>query len=147
MTGSVKQDILALLGEQEAAVARGDAKGVVAPMADDIISYDLPPPLEYGGAGASALEGYEQWFATWSGPVTTELIDPTIMVDGDLAVVFGLSRMRGTKSDGTVIDSWNRRTAVLRRHAGAWAIVHEHSSYPLAMDGSGRALTDLKPGS
>jgi ketosteroid isomerase-like protein len=32
-----------------------------------------------------------------------------------------------------------------RRIDGAWKIVHEHASVPFAMDGSFRALVDLKP--
>lgn len=67
------------------------------------------------------------------------------MIDGDLAVAFGLSRMSGIKTDGTKVDSWSRRTIVLRRIGGSWKIIHEHASFPMAMDGSGRAVTDLLP--
>ncbi|BAT59518.1 hypothetical protein GJW-30_1_02051 [Variibacter gotjawalensis] len=142
----VVEEILGVLREQEKATASGDAASVVAPMATDIVTYDLPPPLEYHGAGEPAADGLRAWFATWRGPVTVELRDPTVMVDGNLAVVFGLSHMRGQKKDGGSIDTWNRRTVVLRRNGGGdWRIVHEHSSYPLRMDGSGKAATDLKP--
>lgn len=145
MPETPKNQILALLRAQEKATARGDAAGVVAPLADDLVTYDMPPPLEYRGAGAPMIEGLEQWFATWDGPVTAELSAPTIIVEGDLAVVFGLSRMRGRKKDAGPLDSWNRRTVVLRRANGMWCIVHEHLSYPMKMDGSGQAATDLKP--
>ncbi|WP_353042277.1 nuclear transport factor 2 family protein [Mesorhizobium sp. M1423] len=53
--------------------------------------------------------------------------------------------MTGIKTDGTKVDSWSRRTIVLRRIAGSWKIIHEHASFPMAMDGSGRAVTDLLP--
>jgi hypothetical protein len=33
----------------------------------------------------------------------------------------------------------------LRRADGAWRIIHEHNSFPLNMDGSGTAATDLQP--
>lgn len=145
MTTDPKAEVLALLRAQEAANARSDAEAVVAPQATDIVAYDLPTPLEYRGAGAEAVDGLNQWFATWEGGVTTELSDPTVIVEGDLAVVFGLSHMRGTKKGEGPLDAWNRRTVVLRRQAGQWRIVHEHSSYPMEMDGSGRAATDLKP--
>jgi ketosteroid isomerase-like protein len=140
------KEILGVLREQEKATASGDAASVVSPMAADIVTYDLPPPLEYRGAGEPAADGLRAWFATWRGPVKVELRDPTVMVDGNLAVVFGLSHMRGQKTDGANIDTWNRRTVVLRRNGGVdWRIVHEHSSYPLHMDGSGKAATNLKP--
>jgi ketosteroid isomerase-like protein len=73
------------------------------------------------------------------------MAEPQLIIDGNLAVAFGLSRMTGVKTDGTEVDSWSRRTVVLRHIAGAWKIVHEHSSFPMAMDGSGRAVTDLLP--
>lgn len=145
MPDDAKTEILALLRAQEAAVARGDAKAVIAPLDDDLVTYDLPAPLEYRGAGEPYAEGLDQWFATWDGPVTVELADPTVIVEGDLAVVFGLSRMQGRKKGDGPVDSWNRQTVVLRRTGGDWRIVHEHKSYPTEMDGSGRSATDLKP--
>lgn len=145
MPDTAEKEILELLRAQEGATARGDAAGVIAPLSSDIVTYDLPPPLEHRGAGAPYAEGLEQWFSTWNGPVTVKLSDPTVIVEGDLAVVFGLSRMAGDKKESGLLDAWNRRTVVLRRIAGAWKIVHEHSSYPMEMDGSGKAATDLKP--
>ena len=145
MAENDEREILALLRAQEDATARGDAAGVIAPLADDVVNYDLPPPLEYRGAAARDADGLNQWFDTWDGPVTVELADPTIIVDGNLAVVFGHSRMRGHKKQSGPVDSWNRRTVVLRRTDDAWRIVHEHNSYPVKMDGSGQAATDLEP--
>jgi len=40
---------------------------------------------------------------------------------------------------------WFRSTLGLRRLDGEWRIVHEHTSTPFHMDGSGRAATDLQP--
>lgn len=137
--------ILALLREQERAIARGDSEAATTLLDAGAVLYDLPPPLEYRGSAARDLALLDAWFATWQDGVTVELADPTVLVEGDLAVVHGLSRMRGEKKDGEQVDNWNRRTVVLRRSGGDWRIVHEHASYPMAMDGSGRAATDLKP--
>ncbi|MGF7151189.1 hypothetical protein FHS96_004852 [Sphingomonas zeicaulis] len=49
MSGTDRDDILALLREQDAATARGDAAGVIAPNEADSVIYDLPPPLEVRG--------------------------------------------------------------------------------------------------
>ncbi|WP_320256464.1 nuclear transport factor 2 family protein [Mesorhizobium abyssinicae] len=56
------------------------------------------------------------------------MADPQIMIEGDLAVAFGLSP--DIKTDGTKVDSWSRQTIVLRRTAGSWKIIHEHASFP-----------------
>jgi ketosteroid isomerase-like protein len=140
-----KESILSVLRAQGAAVARGDAAGVVAAMAENVVSYDLPPPLEARGADARNVEGLNAWFSTWDGGVTVEIAAPTVLVDGDLAVVFGLSRMRGVKKGEGPLDQWSRRTIVLQRRGGDWRIVHEHGSFPMEMDGSGKAATGLRP--
>ncbi|SHG98839.1 Ketosteroid isomerase homolog [Kaistia soli DSM 19436] len=138
-------DVLSVIRDQEDATARGDAGANVNAMSSDVVMFDLPPPLVYRGEQARNIEALEAWFATWSDGVKVHLVDPQFIIEGDLAVAFGLSRMTGIKTDGTKVDSWSRRTIVLKRNAGIWKIVHEHSSFPLAMDGSGRAVTDLLP--
>ena len=110
-----------------------------------MVSYDLPPPLEYRDADARDTGALDQWFATWEDGVTVELANPTVLIDGDLAIVFGLSRMRGNKKDSGPIDIWNRRTVALRRRGGAWEIGDDHSSYPKLKDGSDKAALNLKP--
>jgi ketosteroid isomerase-like protein len=53
--------------------------------------------------------------------------------------------MTGQKKDGPEVDLWFRATACFRREAGRWRITHMHHSVPFAMDGSDKALLDLKP--
>ena len=140
-----ERQVLSVVRAQEDAMAKGDARATIDAMDAAVVIFDLPPPLAYRGEQARDIEGIDAWFATWRDGVTVHMADPQFMIDGDLAVAFGLSRMTGTKTDGTKVDSWSRRTIVLRRAAGSWKIVHEHASFPMAMDGSGRAVTDLLP--
>jgi ketosteroid isomerase-like protein len=140
-----EKEVLSVIRGQEDATAKGDARSNVDAMDPDVVVFDLSPPLAYRGEQARDIEGINAWFATWRNGVTVHMADPQLMIDGDLAVAFGLSRMTGTKTDGTKVDSWSRRTIVLRRIAGSWKIIHEHASFPTAMDGSGRAVTDLSP--
>lgn len=138
-------DVLSVIRAQEEAISNGDAEASVEPMSADVVVFDLPPPLIYRGEQARDVQMIKAWLATWRDGVTVQLADPQIMIDGELAVAFGLSRMTGTKTDGTEVDSWSRRTLVFRRIDGTWKIVHDHASFPLAMDGSGLAVTDLLP--
>ncbi|RWA94596.1 MAG: DUF4440 domain-containing protein [Mesorhizobium sp.] len=140
-----EKEVLSVIRGQEDATAKGDARANVDAMDPDVVVFDLPPPLAYRGEQARDIEGINAWFATWRDGVTVHMADPQIMIEGDLAVAFGLSRMTGIKTDGTKVDSWSRRTIVLRRIVGSWKIIHEHASFPMAMDGSGRAVTDLLP--
>ena len=69
----------------------------------------------------------------------------TIVVGGDVAYAYGLQHMTGTKVDGENADLWFRTTACFRRKGERWLITHMHNSVPFAMDGTDKALVDLKP--
>lgn len=137
--------ILRLLKDRDIAIRSGDAKAAIAPLADDVVVYDLPPPLSYEGAEARDAAALDDWFGTWDGPVRTETPEPRIFIDGDLAVAYGLTRLQGYKKGEGPQDVWLRSTAVLRREGAGWRIFHQHQSFPMMMDGSRRAATDLKP--
>jgi ketosteroid isomerase-like protein len=134
-----------LIKARNAAVYEGDAKRAVAPLAMDVVAYDLQPPLQIAGAAARDADAIAAWLATWDGPVEVEMRDPVVAADGDLAFAHGLSRMYGTKKEFGTGALWFRTTLCLRRIAGAWSVVHEHNSVPMKMDGSGLAATDLQP--
>ena len=142
---SSESEIRNLLKAREQAIASGDAAGALAALASDVVVFDLAPPLQYEGAQARDNSALERWFDTWNGAVTVSLEAPTIVIDGDLAVVFGLQHMRGDKKDVGPLDQWSRSTVILKRQGGAWTIVHEHVSFPMKMNGSGEAATDLLP--
>jgi ketosteroid isomerase-like protein len=142
---SDEEKIRQILKAREEAIARGDAHAVISPLAKNIVVYDLPPPLLYEGEAARSVGGLQSWFETWDGPVQVTADNPAVIISGHLAVAFGLSRMRGNKKKEGALDQWFRSTVVLARHDGDWRIVHEHVSFPMKMDGSGKAATDLQP--
>jgi len=127
------------------AVHAGDARAAIATYTDDVIAYDLAPPLVQPSAMVRDRAGLEQWFATWHGPVRIEAGDITVEVEGNLAVAWSLRHMTGVKVGGGAQSLWFRSTAVLRREDREWRIAHIHDSVPFAMDGSGKALLELTP--
>ena len=127
------------------ALANANVEAVVEPLARDAVVYDLQPPLALVGADARDVDGLRSWLKTWVSPPMVELRDPQILLDSDLAVVYGLNRMRGEKVKEGPVDLWFRTTLVFKRSRSGWAIVHEHNSVPMKMDGSGLAAIDLKP--
>jgi ketosteroid isomerase-like protein len=136
------RDVLARLAR---AVHDKDADGVVAAYTQDLVRYDLPPPLAFEGEKARDTKDLEAWFATWRGPIDITLKDLVIEIDGDLAACRGFIRIAGDKVGGDPSSVWARRTVCLRREEGAWKIFHEHTSVPFYMDGSVRAAVDLEP--
>jgi len=127
------------------AIRARDSARALGSMALCVTSYQLRPPLEYRDGAARRTEDMDAWFATWDGPLEIEIPDPTILVDDDVAVAWGLSRLRGKKRGGQPIELWYRTTLVFQRQVGMWKLVHHHASFPTRMDGSETSATDLAP--
>jgi ketosteroid isomerase-like protein len=144
-TVSDEAQIKDVLDRYVAALHAKDARAAVAVYADDAIAYDLAPPLQIDSEKLRDPAYIQQWFDTWDGPIETAAHELEIVVGGDVAYAFTLRHMTGTKKDGTHADLWFRCTACFRREQGKWKITHAHNSVPFAMDGSNRALLDLKP--
>jgi ketosteroid isomerase-like protein len=136
-----------LLDAYTRALYTKDASGAIAPLADDAVTFDLAPPLQHDPAMTHDPTRLEEWFGTWKGPIISEPRERTIVVDENVAYAYGLQRMTGTKTDGEKVELWFRATACFRRDRddGQWRITHMHNSVPFAMDGSDKALLDLKP--
>ncbi|MGH6641153.1 MAG: YybH family protein [Bradyrhizobium sp.] len=130
-----------LIDQRANALRAKDVDGVVACRTADYVQYSLAPPL----LSIDDPGNISAWFATWRGPIESEVRDLTIVVSGDSAYSFGLSRMTGTKTSGDEVDLWFRETLAFRKVGGRWKIAHEHTSVPFYMDGSFRAAVDLKP--
>jgi uncharacterized protein (TIGR02246 family) len=137
--------VVAVIDRLAAAIRDKDAAALIALLTEDAVSYDLAPPLSQGPESVRDPSGYQYWFATWSSPIRSDGLDLHVEVGGDIANAWCLRHMTGTKTDGEQVDLWFRATACLRREAGEWRISHMHNSVPFAMDGSGKALLDLKP--
>jgi ketosteroid isomerase-like protein len=134
-----------LLDSVTQALFEKDAAGAIAPLADDAVTFDLAPPLKHGPAITHDPARLEEWFGTWKGPIISQPGERTIVVDENVAYAYGLQRMTGTKTDGEKVELWFRATACFRRDDGQWRITHMHNSVPFAMDGSDKALLNLKP--
>lgn len=129
--------------EDWATAIRGkNADGVFRHYAPDVVIFDLAPPLRTTGGNRKSLEA---WFDTWRGPIDYEVTELSITVGGSLAFARSLHRIGGTKADGETPSTWARATTCFAKIRGEWKVVHDHSSVPMYMDGSGRAAADLEP--
>ena len=137
-----EEAIGAVLSGWAEAIGRKDARAALAYVTDDVVEFSLAPPLQFKGKDEAGLN---EWFATWKGPIGDETCDARLIAGSDVAFWYGLVHMTGTKTDGFKVDLWFRQTTGLRKVGGVWKIAHQHASVPFAMDGSGRALLDLKP--
>lgn len=142
MTTPAKDEILALCQRLGQAHRDKDADAIAACYAPDARIYSLAPPL---GERGMDRDGLAAWLATWAGPIRIDAQDVDLAATDDLAYTSALNRIRGVKTDGTDVDLWFRTTMCFRKTHDGWRIVHDHSSVPFLMDGSGRAALDLQP--
>lgn len=138
-------EIHAVLHRFETAIRNRDTQAAIACYAPEVIGYDLAPPLEMGPGAMRDPAGLDGWFETWDGPLEAGGPEPELKVEGTLACAWSLRRMAGHKKGAGPTELWFRSTVVLTKRQGGWKIAHVHNSVPFAMDGSGRALLDLKP--
>ena len=126
------------------AVRNKNAAEAIAVLSDDVVAFDLAPPLRQGPDKARNPALLEEWFHTWKSSIESESHELEIAAAGDIAYAYGLQHMTGTKTDDEKVDLWYRTTACFRRENGHWRIIHMHNSVPFAMDGNKKALLDLK---
>lgn len=138
------EDIRRLLGAHIAALHSKDAEAATAHLADDILCFDLAPPLASRGREVYRA-GLEAWFPTWEGLIDYEQAGLEVTVGGDVAFATAYNRLGGAKRGQGMHHLWVRVTIGLKKIEGRWTIAHEHTSVPFAMDGSFKARTDLTP--
>ena len=129
-------------GGVEAVRAR-DIDGVMSIYAQEVVSFDIVPPLRYIGADAFR-KVWEEVFSSFQGSIDYEIHDLDITVGDDVAFGHSLNRIRGTLNTGQQTDLWLRVTACFRKINGKWLIVHHQNSVPVDLK-TGRAVLDLKP--
>lgn len=135
--------IRALIDRFADAFRARDVNGVMAPFANEIVSFDIIPPLQTVGA-ETFVTHWQQFFASHEGPIQVEFPDVRIATSDDIAYSYCVHRIKGTLKNGQPTDWWLRWTACYRKVDGTWLIVHEHVSVPTDLR-SGKALVDLQP--
>ena len=133
-----------LLAAHAGALHDKDIDAALALVSEEVLTFDLAPPLLSRGAHAYR-RNLEDWFPTWDGPIDFEQTDLKITIGGDVAFTTSLTRMGGVKVSEGSLYLWVRATIGLQKIAGRWTVTHEHISTPFYMDGSLKAAVDLTP--
>jgi ketosteroid isomerase-like protein len=136
-------DIHALLDTRSAAIGARDIDRLMALYANDIVYFDLVPPLSYRGADALRAR-FLDWFGRWQSPIGPHHDDIEIAADGDVATAWMLIHATGTLATGDDVDYWVLTTNAFRRINGTWLITHEHVSLPVDLR-TRMAVMDLAP--
>jgi uncharacterized protein (TIGR02246 family) len=121
---SAEAEIGALIESWAAAVRRHDVPAILAHHADDIVMFDVPPPLQ--SRGMAAYEKTWDLFFTYYRTGQSFDVKELQVFAGD-TVAFAVAIMR-CGSGGTVFPF--RLTIGLCKVDGSWRIQHEHHSVP-----------------
>jgi uncharacterized protein (TIGR02246 family) len=118
-------------------------EGIMSMYAQEVVTFDIVPPLRYIGADA-LRKLWEETFFVYQGPIDYEIHDLNITVGDDIAFTHSLNRISGTMNNGRKAEVWLRWTACFRKINGRWLIVHHQNSVPVDLE-HGKAVLDLKP--
>lgn len=142
---SDEQTIRELIEARADAMRRKDAGAAVALLADDIVAFEMVPPLALPSAAVNNVQAMAGWFAGWEGPIEIEIRNLRIYADGEVAFAHSLNRLAGTRLGGGRTDMWMRSTLGFRRTGDGWRIVHGHTSVPFDPADGFKSCLGLKP--
>ena len=127
--GTQEAIIRKLVEDWARAVRTKDLKGILANHSQDILMFDVPPPLQ--SIGIEAYKKTWEGFFSWADdPVVFDFNEMDITAGSDVAYVTALMRCAGTETNGERIKLDFRLTIGLRKIDGQWTATHEHHSIP-----------------
>jgi ketosteroid isomerase-like protein len=140
---NAERELRDLINERVRAVRERDSATLDAHPAEDVITFDVLPPLNSRGNQATA-DRLQAWFDGYDGPIEYSTQDVQVSAEGDLGFCSFLYHVGGTLKTGDQINMWVRATLCCRRLDGRWRIVHNHESVPFD-PATGQALISLEP--
>ena len=132
-----------LLDRRVEACRDKDIDKLMSIFADEIVYFDVVPPLRFVGHDA-VRDNFLRWFGEYDGPIRLDTRDAVIAVHGDVAFAHMLHKDSGNRNRPGGKGFWLRSTSCLRRLEAGWRIVHEHISFPIDFR-TGQVLMDLEP--
>jgi uncharacterized protein (TIGR02246 family) len=140
---TAEQELHTIVEERVTAVRSMDPAPLEARLADDVVQFNVVPPLQLRGRDAVVAQTHA-WFGAYPDGIGYEVHDVRTAADGDVGFVSFLYRVSGVMKNGTEVDMWVRASLGLRRVGGRWLIVQDHESVPFDPS-TGQALLDLRP--
>jgi uncharacterized protein (TIGR02246 family) len=139
---AARKEIQAWLDRWTKAFTTQDVDAILALYTDDVVAYDVVPPLQYVGKAEYRVD-YQQFFSQYDN-LHVEVRDLHIGTTGDLAYASGLELISGTLRNGQKSGIWLRFTSLFRKSDGRWLDFHDHVSVPAEIE-SGKAMLDMQP--
>src|SRR5881275_2241614 len=137
------QEIRGWIDHWRKAVSAKDVDRVMELYTDDVVAYDVVPPLQYVGKAAYRAD-WQQFFYQYESDLHVDTRDLHIEASGELGYATGLQMISGMLKHGQKSGIWVRFTSLYRRINGKWLDFHDHVSVPADIE-SGKAMLELQP--
>lgn len=122
-----EQQVLDVLQSWAANTRLDNKDAILANHADDVVIFDVLPPMKYLG-----VEAYRKSWAEWQphtvGEAVFELQNLELTVGVDVAFAHAFIHCGGTTANGKTFEDWVRATFCLRKITGKWVVTHQHGS-------------------
>ena len=133
MSGSSRSndeaEIRSLIERWSQAVRDEDRARIRRDHADDILMFDVPPPLRSRGI-EDYMATWELFFGSVEKPVAFSFTDIEVTVGSDVAFATAIGHCVNIDKSGQREPLTFRLTVGLRKMAGRWVVTHEHHSLP-----------------
>lgn len=139
-----EEEIRALIDERIAALRAKDAAKAIECLADNVVAFELAPPLSIDSSAARDIGNFAAWLDGFE-ELDIEVAQMQIEAQASVGFAHALHHLTGRRPGGRAISLWMRSTLCFRRESQGWKIAHAHTSVPFHMDGSFRAAVDLQP--
>ena len=124
--------IRGLLESWASATRQGRQDDVLANHAEDVLIYDVLPPMKYESATAYR-RSWDDWQPDTLGEGRFDLEELSITTGSDVAFAHGIIQCGGTLPNGKTFQDTVRATFCLGKVNGFWKVLHQHISKPLQM--------------
>lgn len=119
-----------LIEDWVSAVRAKDVGGVVAHHTDDVLMFDVPPPVAVRGLSAYR-ETWPPFFeALTEGHAAFDIVELSVTAGDTVAFATALLRCGSAEELAKDGAARLRLTLGLTKIGGAWKIAHEHHSFP-----------------
>jgi ketosteroid isomerase-like protein len=144
MSSKAEDEIRAIIEDRISAIREKDAARAMRAISEDVVAFELVPPLSLPPGVARDEAGFAAWLAGFE-RIAVEVRDLHIEADERVGFAHALHHLTGVRIGGAPMDLWLRSTLCFRREDGDWRIVHAHSSVPFYPGPDLKAAVDLKP--
>ncbi|MCO6456213.1 MAG: nuclear transport factor 2 family protein [Pirellulaceae bacterium] len=118
-----------LLNEWARATREGRQDDVLASHAEELLIFDVLPPLMYESA-TSYRASWDAWQPDPQGEMTFHLDSLRVTAGSDVGFAHGILQCGGVLADGRTFSDTARATFCLRKVDGDWKVFHQHISKP-----------------